>query len=170
MRTATSLLVAAAFLVASLGSAPAGAEGPAVTNVFVVEVEPRNLDAYLESLKEAQRIHKGLGLPGFRVLQATAAGDATGNLAIVVNSENPMIIEREVPGAGRLSSERLQAWRRSPAAFFGTCPTSQWVHSYVTTTRSPVSTSPRTKVRSGSTLCRLRARSLSARSVRRWIQ
>lgn len=113
---------------------------------------------------------QGLGLPGFHVLQATAAGDATGNLAIVVNSENPMIIEREVPGAGRLSSERLQAWRRSPAAFFGTCPTSQWVHSYVTTTRSPVSTSPRTKVRSGSTLCRLRARSLSARSVRRWIQ
>jgi hypothetical protein len=85
----TLLLAAAVVVATSLGIAPpAGAAGPAVSSVFVVEVEPANYDAYLASLKEAQGIIKGLGLPGFSVLQATAAGDATGNLAIVVESEN----------------------------------------------------------------------------------
>ena len=42
----------------------------------------------MKSLEEAKGIITGLGLPGFRVLQATAAGDAVGNLAIVVESEN----------------------------------------------------------------------------------
>ena len=89
MRTLATLHATAALVAASLGTAaPASAEGPAVSSVFIVEVEPANYTAYLESLKEAQMIIKGLGLPGFSVLQATAAGDATGNLAIVVESEN----------------------------------------------------------------------------------
>jgi hypothetical protein len=89
MRIATTLLAAAALVVAALGTAaPASAEGPAITTVFVVEVAPAKLNAYMMELKAAQGIIKGLGLPGFSVLQATAAGDATGNLAIVVNSEN----------------------------------------------------------------------------------
>lgn len=89
MRIWKTLLVAAALVVASLVTTPpARAEGPAVMMVFVVEVEPANYDAYLASLEKAQGILKGIGLPGFRVLQATAAGDATGNLAVVVESEN----------------------------------------------------------------------------------
>ena len=89
MKILTTLIAAAALVAASLGTAStARAEGPAVTMVFVVDVEPANYAAYLESLKEAQGIIKGLGLPGFSVLQATAAGSATGNLAVIVNSEN----------------------------------------------------------------------------------
>lgn len=89
MRTATTLLATAAVVVASLGiGAPARAEGPAVTSVFIVEVEPKNIEAYMASLGKAQAIIKGLGLPGFSVLQATAAGSSTGNLAIIVNAEN----------------------------------------------------------------------------------
>jgi hypothetical protein len=89
MRIMATLLAAAALAAGSFGTAPpASAEGPAITSVFVVEVEPANYTTYLASLKEAQGIIKGLGLPGFRVLQATAAGDATGNLAILVESED----------------------------------------------------------------------------------
>lgn len=89
MRILTTLLAATALVATSLGTASsASAEGPAVSMVFVVDVEPANYEAYLKSLKEAQAIIKGIGLPGFSVLQATAAGSATGNLAVVVESEN----------------------------------------------------------------------------------
>ena len=89
MRIASTLLVAAALMAASLGIAPTvRADGPAVTMVIIAEVEPGKTSAYLASLKEAQGIIKGIGLSGFSVLQATAAGESTGNLAIIVNAED----------------------------------------------------------------------------------
>ncbi len=67
---------------------PARAQGPAVTQVLIVDVEPKNRDAYMAFVKRAQVIVKDLGLPGFQVLQATMAGDDTGTLAIVIENES----------------------------------------------------------------------------------
>ncbi len=67
---------------------PAKAQGPAVTQVLIVNVEPKDMDAYMVFVKRAQGIVKKLGLPGFQVLQATMAGEGTGSLAIVIENEN----------------------------------------------------------------------------------
>lgn len=66
----------------------AHAEGPEVSQVLIVDVEPRNMDDYMAFVKRAQTLVKKLGLPGFRVLQATMAGDNTGSLAIVIENES----------------------------------------------------------------------------------
>jgi hypothetical protein len=63
-------------------------EGPAVTQVLIVEVEPQNMEAYMGYVKRAQGLLKELGLPPFQVLQATFAGDAAGTLAIVIEAES----------------------------------------------------------------------------------
>ncbi len=67
---------------------PARAQGPAVTQVFIVNVEPQNMAAYMAFVKRAQAIVKDLGLPGFRILRATLAGDDTGALAILIENES----------------------------------------------------------------------------------
>jgi hypothetical protein len=66
----------------------AQAKAPAVSQVFVVDVEPKNVDDYLGRLAKAQAIIKGLGLPGFQVLQASMAGPNTGQIAVVVESDS----------------------------------------------------------------------------------
>jgi hypothetical protein len=68
--------------------AVAQAMAPAVSQVFVVDVEPKNVDDYLGRLAKAQAIIKGLGLPGFQVLQASMAGPNTGQIAVVVESDS----------------------------------------------------------------------------------
>jgi uncharacterized protein YbjT (DUF2867 family) len=81
-----ALTVAVAALIAA--PTPARAQGPAVTQVLIVNVEPMNVDAYMAFVKRAQAIVKDLGLPDFQVLQATMAGDNTGALAIVIENES----------------------------------------------------------------------------------
>ncbi len=82
--------LALAVAVTALIAAPtaARAQGPAVTQVLIVNVEPQNMAAYMAFVKRAQAIVKDLGLPGFQVLQATMAGDDTGALAIVIENES----------------------------------------------------------------------------------
>ena len=67
---------------------PVEAQGPAVTQVLIVDVEPKNMDAYMGFVKRAQALIKGLGLPAFQVLRATMAGDATGSLAIIIETDS----------------------------------------------------------------------------------
>ncbi len=81
-----ALAVAATALIAA--PTPAQAQGPAVTQVFIVNVEPQNMAAYMAFVKRAQAIVKDLGLPGFRILQATLAGENTGSLAILIENES----------------------------------------------------------------------------------
>ena len=82
--------LALAVAVTALIAAPtaARAQGPAVTQVLIVNVEPMNVDAYMAFVKRAQAIVKELGLPEFQVLRATMAGDNTGALAIVIENES----------------------------------------------------------------------------------
>jgi hypothetical protein len=42
------------------------------------------------------------------------------------------VIEREVPGAGQLTSEQVQALSQKSCAVLDTMPEVQWLHSYVT--------------------------------------
>ncbi len=81
-----ALAVAATALITA--PTPAQAQGPAVTQVFIVNVEPQNMAAYMAFVKRAQAIVKDLGLPGFRILQATLAGENTGSLAILIENES----------------------------------------------------------------------------------
>lgn len=56
------------------------------------------------------------------------------------------IIEREIPGAGKLSSEELQGISQtSCGVLMELGPQIQWVQSYVTDDRSTACTSPQTK-------------------------
>jgi hypothetical protein len=84
----TTSIAAVALMAMLAAPALATAEGPSVTQVFVVDVEPRNVEAYLGKLKRAQEIIEALGLPGFRVLQSTLAGPNTGQIAVVVESKD----------------------------------------------------------------------------------
>jgi hypothetical protein len=90
MNRATLWAAAGAVLlcVAAPTVAMAQAKAPAVSQVFVVDVEPKNVDDYLGRLAKAQAIIKGLGLPGFQVLQASMAGPNTGQIAVVVESDS----------------------------------------------------------------------------------
>ncbi len=63
-------------------------EGPATSQVIIVNVEPQNMEAYMGYVKRAQGIAKDLGLPPFQVLRATFAGDSTGALAIIIEAES----------------------------------------------------------------------------------
>ena len=63
-------------------------EGPAVSQVIIVDVEPQNMEAYMGYVKRAQAITKELGMPPFQVMQATFAGDSAGALAIVIEAES----------------------------------------------------------------------------------
>ncbi len=83
-----TLALAAAVTMWIAAPTPARAQGPEVTQVLIVDVEPKNRDAYMAFVKRAQVIVKDLGLPGFQVLQATMAGDDTGTLAIVIENES----------------------------------------------------------------------------------
>ncbi len=81
-----ALAVAATALIAA--PTPARAQGPAVTQVFIVNVEPQDMAAYMAFVKRAQAIVKDLGLPGFRILRATLAGENTGSLAILIENDS----------------------------------------------------------------------------------
>ncbi len=83
-----TLALAAAVTALVAAPTPARAQGPDVTQVLIIDVEPKNRDAYMAFVKRAQVIVKDLGLPGFQVLQATMAGDDTGTLAIVIENES----------------------------------------------------------------------------------
>ena len=83
-----TLTLAAAVAALIAAPTPARAQGPEVTQVLIVDVEPKNRDAYMAFVKRAQAIVKDLGLPAFQVLQATMAGDDTGTLAIVIENES----------------------------------------------------------------------------------
>ncbi len=85
---AWTLALAAAATAWIAAPAPARAQGPEVTQVLIVDVEPQNRAAYMAFVTRAQRIVKDLGLPGFQVLQATMAGDTTGTLAIIIENES----------------------------------------------------------------------------------
>ncbi|MCZ6784983.1 MAG: hypothetical protein O7G30_16920 [Proteobacteria bacterium] len=63
-------------------------EGPAVSQVIVVDVAPQNMEAYMGYVKRAQGIAKDLGLPPFQVLRATFSGDSTGTVAIIIEAES----------------------------------------------------------------------------------
>ncbi len=81
-----ALAIAATALIAA--PTPAQAQGPAVSQVIVVNVEPNDMAEYMAFVKRAQAIVKDLGLPGFRILQATLAGESTGALAIIIENES----------------------------------------------------------------------------------
>ncbi len=83
-----TLALAAAATALIAAPTPARAQGPEVTQVLIVDVEPKNRDAYMAFVKRAQAIVKDLGLPAFQVLQATMAGDTTGTLAIIIENES----------------------------------------------------------------------------------
>ena len=90
MKFFTGWIVAVALALTGVVSlaTPAQAEGPAVTQVLIVDVEPQNMEAYMGYVTRAQAIVKELDLPDIRVLQATMAGDQTGSLAILIESES----------------------------------------------------------------------------------
>ncbi len=90
MKFVTGWIVAVALALTGVVSlaTPAQAEGPAVTQVLIVDVEPQNMEAYMGYVTRAQAIIKELDLPDIRVLQATMAGDQTGSLAILIESES----------------------------------------------------------------------------------
>jgi uncharacterized protein YbjT (DUF2867 family) len=90
MKPSIGWTLALTVAVTALIAAPtaARAQGPAVTQVLIVNVEPMNVDAYMAFVKRAQAIVKDLGLPEFQVLRATMAGDNTGALAIVIENES----------------------------------------------------------------------------------
>ncbi len=83
MKRITNGFLGILVLLACLGvAATAGAEGPKALQVVAVDVKASNQAEYLEKLAEAKAIFERLGLPAFRVWQATLAGPDTGGLAI----------------------------------------------------------------------------------------
>ncbi len=109
-----TLTLAAAVATLIAAPTPARAQGPEVTQVLIVDVEPENRDAYMAFVKRAQAIVKDLGLPDFQVLQATMAGDNTGALAIVIENESLAAL-----AANQGKSQGSAAWRKMVSAIQG---------------------------------------------------
>jgi len=78
---ATALL---ALGLATLTPAPATAEGPKVLQIFVIDVDPGDREAYLGRIKALNPIIERLGLPNIRVWQGSYAGDSTGRLVVAL--------------------------------------------------------------------------------------
>ncbi len=109
MKFFTGWIVAVALALTGVVSlpTPAQAEGPAVTQVLIVDVEPQNMEAYMGYVKRAQGIAKDLGLPPFQVLRATFSGDSTGTVAIVIEAESLAAL-----AANRAKTAGSEQWKK----------------------------------------------------------
>ena len=82
-------------------------EGPAVSQVIIVDVEPQNMEAYMGYVKRAQAVTKELGMPPFQVMQATFAGDSAGALAIVIEAESLAAL-----AANQMKTRGSKGWQK----------------------------------------------------------
>ena len=80
-----ALLTLLAVLVGLPAVSAAQAEGPAVRQVILVEVQPGQLGAYLQRNAQALAIRRRLGVPASRIFQAAFAGPNTGTISIVID-------------------------------------------------------------------------------------
>jgi hypothetical protein len=68
----------------TFAATPALAEGPNILQIFVIDVDTEDRDAYLARIKALDPIIQRLGLPNVRVWQGSYAGDSTGRLVVAV--------------------------------------------------------------------------------------
>ncbi len=81
-----ALLAVLAAMVGLPAVAAAQAQGPAVErHVLLIEVQPGQLDAFLQRNVQALAIQKRLGVPTARIFQATLAGPNTNTIVIVID-------------------------------------------------------------------------------------
>ena len=107
-RLVNGLILAAATLMLLGAPSSATAQAPNVLQVVLVTVEPMNQDAYLAELKKAQAIFDRLGLPAFRVWQATLAGPNTGGTIVGIEYDN---LAAFAEGTGKLQADsEWQKW------------------------------------------------------------
>ena len=88
--------------------AAAQADGPAVRQVILVQVEPGQLDAYLARQPQARAIQERLGLPAPRIFQATFAGPDAGTLSIVI--DHPSLAAFAANNAKQGADSEWQSW------------------------------------------------------------
>ncbi len=101
-RFVSGLILATAALMFLGAPSAAQAQAPKVLQVVLVSVEPADRDDYLADLKKAQVIFERLGLPAFRVWQATLAGPNTGGTIVGVEYQN---LAAFAEGSGKLQAD-----------------------------------------------------------------
>ena len=103
-----ALLTLLATVVGVPAVSAAQAEGPAVRQVILIEVQPGQLDAYLQRQPQAAAIQKRLGVPAARIFQATLAGPNTGTLSIVI--DHPSLAAFAANNAKQQADAEWQSW------------------------------------------------------------
>ena len=103
-----ALLTLLAVLVGLPAVSAAQAEGPAVRQVILVEVQPGQLGAYLQRNAQALAIRRRLGVPASRIFQAAFAGPNTGTISIVI--DHPSLAAFAANNAKRQADPEWQSW------------------------------------------------------------
>ncbi len=80
-----ALLAVLAAMVGLPAVLAAQAQGPTERHVLLIEVQPGQLDAFLQRNVQALAIQKRLGVPTARIFQATLAGPNTNTIVIVID-------------------------------------------------------------------------------------
>ncbi len=103
-----ALLTLLAALVGLPAVSAAQAQGSAVRQVFLVEVQPGQLAAYLQRNAQALAIRKRLDLPASRIFQATLAGPNTRTVSIVI--DHPSLAAFAANSAKLGADAEWQSW------------------------------------------------------------
>ena len=84
------------------------AQGPAVRQVILAEVQPGQLGAYLQRSAQATVIQKRLGVPTARIFQATLAGTNARTVSIVF--DHPSLAAFAANSAKLQADSEWQSW------------------------------------------------------------
>ena len=88
--------------------AAAQAEGPAERRVILFEVQPGQLDEFLQRQSQAMAIRKRLGVPASRIFRATFAGPNTNTVSIVI--DHPSLAAFAANNARLYADSEFQSW------------------------------------------------------------
>ena len=103
-----ALLAVLAAVVGLPAVSAAQAQAPAERQVILVEVQPGQLDAYLQRLSQLTAIQKRLGVPAARIFQATLAGPNANTISIV--TDYPSLAAFAANTAELQADAEFQSW------------------------------------------------------------
>lgn len=84
VRLTTIAISVLALSLTTFAATPATAEGPNILQIFVIDVDPEDREAYLARIKALDPIIQRLGRPNVRVWQGSYAGDSAGRLVVAL--------------------------------------------------------------------------------------
>ncbi len=83
-------------------------EGPAQRRVILFEVQPGQLEEFLQRQSQAMAIRKRLGVPASRIFRATLAGPNTNTVSIVI--DHPSLAAFAANNAKLYADSEFQSW------------------------------------------------------------